>query len=269
MRRCPNCGRHTERTEDWACPWCGYPLLSEAYKKIPKTYRQFRAERLSGLGAEPEVLLGPELGLGFESELAPEPELGPEPRARLEPELVSEPRLAVEPEPSFKLRSELVSAPEFEVELESEPGLVLEPESDFKSRPELAPEPSSVAEPGPVARPEPAVESELVPEAVEVTVEELKSAYKADKVAADAGFTGKLLRVTGVVGKIVVGDADDSHHIILTAGGRRGAWSVRCEFDKRQAVKLNQLATGQTVTVLGAYDGYLINILMKNCILVG
>ncbi len=46
MRKCPNCGQTAERTEDWACQWCGYPLLSEAYKKIPKTYRQLKEEEL-------------------------------------------------------------------------------------------------------------------------------------------------------------------------------------------------------------------------------
>ena len=46
MRKCPNCIRPTKRTEDWACQWCGYPLVSGSYKKIPKTYRQLKEERL-------------------------------------------------------------------------------------------------------------------------------------------------------------------------------------------------------------------------------
>ena len=46
MRGCPNCGRATARTEDWACQWCGYPLLSKSYKKIPKTYQQIQEEKL-------------------------------------------------------------------------------------------------------------------------------------------------------------------------------------------------------------------------------
>jgi membrane protease YdiL (CAAX protease family) len=63
MPRCPNCGRKTFRTEDWACRWCGYPLLSRAYKKIPKTYKQFQEERLYALGLkkpEPELEPKPE-----------------------------------------------------------------------------------------------------------------------------------------------------------------------------------------------------------------
>jgi hypothetical protein len=46
MKRCPNCDRPTKRTLDWACQWCGYPLVSKSYKEIPKTFRQLKEERL-------------------------------------------------------------------------------------------------------------------------------------------------------------------------------------------------------------------------------
>ena len=46
MRKCPNCGQPTARTEDWACQWCGHPLLSDSYKKIPKTFKELKDERL-------------------------------------------------------------------------------------------------------------------------------------------------------------------------------------------------------------------------------
>lgn len=42
MPKCPNCGQETTRTEDWACQWCGYPLLSLSYKKTPKTHKQLK-----------------------------------------------------------------------------------------------------------------------------------------------------------------------------------------------------------------------------------
>jgi hypothetical protein len=46
MKKCPNCSRPTKRTLDWACQWCGYPLVSKSYKKIPKTFRQLKEERM-------------------------------------------------------------------------------------------------------------------------------------------------------------------------------------------------------------------------------
>ncbi|GAI64705.1 unnamed protein product [marine sediment metagenome] len=193
MRKCPNCGQTAERTEDWACQWCGYPLLSKSYKKIPKTYRQLKEEIL-------------------DKQKPPEPEPVPEP----EPEPVPEP----EPEPV----------------------------------PELKPEPEPVPEPAPGT--------------IEVTVEELYSAYSADEVAADAKFTNKILKVTGVVDRITVNDVHDIYYIILASAEKKAQWNVRCKFDRKHGPQLNRLTAGQTVTAQGKYDGYKVNILMKDCVLV-
>ena len=185
MQKCPNCGQTAERTEDWACQWCGYPLLSKSYKKIPKTYRQLKEEIL-------------------DKQKPPEPEPVPEP----EPEPVPEP----EPEPE------------------------------------------------PVPEPEPGT--------IEVTVEELYSAFRADEVAADAKFTNKILKVTGVVDRITVNDVHDIYYIILASAEKKEQWNVRCKFDRKHGPQLNRLTAGQTVTAQGKYDGYKVNILMKDCVLV-
>lgn len=230
MPKCPNCGRMTARTEDWACRWCGYPLLSESYKKIPKTYKQLEEERLSK--QEPPV--------------EPEPEPAPESELETMPE--PEPGLVAEPEP------ERVPEPELETMPEPEPGLVAEPE------PELVPEP----EIKPVLQPEAEPTSTLM----KVTAGELHLAYRGDKVAADKKFTNKTLEVTGVVDRVVVNDIHDIYYVILTGAEEKKGWAVRCTFDKKQAPELNRLTSGQTVTVQGKYDGYKINILMKDCLLI-
>ena len=89
MPKCSNCGQETARTEDWACQWCGYPLLSQSYKKIPKTYKQLQEERLY----EQKPSVRKEIEPVLESE--PEPEPAPVPKP--EPEPVPEP--TPEPEP--------------------------------------------------------------------------------------------------------------------------------------------------------------------------
>ena len=200
MRKCPNCGQAAERTEDWACQWCGYPLLSKSYKQIPKTYRQLKEEKL------------------------------PEPAAESvpEPESVSEPRPESQPEP----------APEPEPEPESEPE----------------------SEPVPQPRPAPAAEG--------IAVEELYSAYRADKMAADAKLTDKTLTVTGVVDRITVNDVHNIYYIILASAEKKEQWNVRCTFDRKHGAQLNRLTAGQTVTAQGKYNGYKVNILMKDCVLV-
>ena len=204
MPKCPNCGLETLRTEDWACQWCGYPLLSSAYKMIPKTYKQLKQEGL------------------YEAKPIPESKLEPEPESMLESE----------PEPVLESQREPIPEPEREVE----------------------PVPESKLEPEPVA--------------MELTVEELLSAYATDEVAADTKFVNKLLRVTGVVAMIDVKDMLDTHYIRLTRAERNLLQSVRCLFDKKHAPVLQQLVIGQTVTVQGIYNGSIIEIRMMDCVLV-
>ena len=239
MRKCPNCGQTAERTEDWACQWCGYPLLSKSYKKIPKTYRQLKEKKLDK--QEP---------------LVPEPK--PEPEPVPEPEL--EPVPEAEPEPVPEVKPEPVPEPEPEPAPEPQP----EPESAPEPEPEPEPELVSERQPEPMLEPEP----EPTPAAIEVTVEELYSAYRVDAMAADAKFTSKILKVTGVVDRITVNDVHDIYYIILASAEKKEQWNVRCTFDKKHGPQLDRLTTGQTVTAQGKYNGYKVNILMKDCVLV-
>jgi hypothetical protein len=237
MPNCPNCGRDTKRTEDWACQWCGYPLLSGAYKVIPKTYQQVKEERLyqskmeAGLIAEPE------------------------PEAEKEaPELVVE----EEPEEEVKTEAEVIEEPEAEKEA---PELVVEegaePEAEVIVELEVE-----------EAEPEPEAEPELEPPEMELTVDDMLAAYAADDVAADERFMNKVLRLTGVVSSIDVKDVLDINSIRLT-GSNGDQWqSVQCMFDKKHSAELTQLEIGQTVTVQGRYNGSLIAMRMVDCALV-
>ncbi len=205
MAKCPNCGRETARTEDWACQWCGQPLLSGSYKKIAKTYKQLLEERLGELEPlveEPELEPAPE----------PEPELEPEPESVLEPETIPEPepvsvsQLAepmrepnpiTEPVAEAKPPLEPEPAPEPELEPGPEPELVPEPETipEPEAEPvsELAEpmrEPSPITEPvseaKPPLEPEPAPEPELEPEAEPVSEPEPQPVPKPAPVSVPA-----------------------------------------------------------------------------------
>ena len=250
MKRCPNCGRLTCRTEDWVCQWCGYPLLDKSYNKIPKTYKQLQEERMP---LEPEAEVEPV------PEAETVPELEPEPEPVLEPELIPE----VEPV------SEVEPVPE--PELEPEPVLERELEPVMESESEAEPAPESEPEPVPEVEPEVTAVSELEPVAngvIEVSVEELNSAYQSDRVVADAKFASQVLRVSGVVHKAVVRDHLEIRYVILTGAERKGAWSVRCTFDKGHSSEVKRLIPGQAVAVQGTYDGYERHILMRDCVLV-
>ncbi len=232
MSQCPNCGQRTARTEDWACQWCGYPLLSGSYKKIPKTYKQLQEEKLP----KPPVTEEAEESLP--------------PVHVTEPESMPEPKPIAGPKPEPKPIEELKSMPE------SEAKPVEEPELKAEAEPEVKPveEPESIPEPAPAA--------------IEVTVEELISAYEADGVAADAKFTDKILNVTGVVARIEINEVLDVHYIVLASTDKRLLQSIRCVFDKKHEPELSKLTRGQTVTVQGKYDGSIIDIRLKDCVIV-
>ncbi|MFQ6122727.1 MAG: hypothetical protein ACE5LA_06710 [Dehalococcoidales bacterium] len=232
MPRCPNCGQETARTEDWACQLCGYPLLSKAYKKVPKTYRELQEEKQYKT-YEPE----------WSARKEPEPALEPEPEPVLEPAPELEAEQISEPEPMPQLKP----APKLEAEQISEPELIYQPE----------PAPELEAEPEPLSP------------AMEITAGELLSAYEKDGDAADKRFANKVLRVTGIVNRIEAKDTLNIFYITLTDTQKTILLGdVRCFFDRKHGHELNSLALGQTVTVQGKYDGSMINIRMSNCFLV-
>jgi len=284
MSRCPNCGQKTSRTEDWACPSCGYPLLSPSYKKITKTYKQFQAEKSSELKTplaeyEPEVEPEPESAPEPEVEPVLEPELKQIAEPMAEPEPTSAPELEVEPvpEPESIPEPEVEPMPEPEIEPVPEPESIPEPEVEPVPEPELkqvvepvaAPEPESAPEPAPeaVAEAEPVLEPESASGAIVITVAQLNSMYNADRAAANAKLTNKALRITGVVKKVVVREHLGIQYMLLASSGNQGHWNVRCTFDEKHGSGLKKLTSGETATVQGEYAGYERNIILKNCVL--
>ena len=105
MPACPNCGRQTLRTKDWACQWCGYPLISRAYKVIDKTYKELQEER--SLGTTPvdtDIDAGPDYEA--ETEPEPEPETKPQKPQKQKFSLFGKPQPRPEPRPQPPLRQE-------------------------------------------------------------------------------------------------------------------------------------------------------------------
>ncbi|MFC1911933.1 hypothetical protein ACFLXG_02090 [Chloroflexota bacterium] len=279
MSRCPNCGQNTSRTEDWACPSCGYPLLSSSYRKITKTYKQLQEEKSSEPKQPPAE---------YEPEPTPEPEVEPvpetelkqvaEPTAEPEPEPMPEPEVEPVPEPESKQVAEPTAEPE--PEPMPEPEVEPVPESELKqaaepaaeSEPEPAPEPEPEVTPTPApevtAEAEPVLEPEPVSGAIVITVAQLNAMYSADKAAANAKLADKTLRITGVVEKVVVREHLGIQYMLLASSGGRGQWNVRCTFDETHGSKLKKLTQGEPATVQGEYASYERNIILKNCALV-
>ena len=257
MAKCPNCGRETARAQDWACQWCGQPLLSGSFKKIPKTYKQLQAERQQEQKSpvrEPEP----------EPEPVPEPKSVPVSKRIVEPKQVAAPKRV--PKPKRVPEPKRVPTPVPEPEPVPQPEPVPEPEPVLVSEAEIktAPKP----EPVPTPQTVPELLAEPTTGAITATVEQLAAAFNADRAATNARLLNQTLKITGTVDKIFVREHLDIQYILLTGEKTRNILNVRCTFGREQASQLTRLTAGQTVTVQGKYDGYEKNIILKDCVLV-
>ncbi|MFC2056873.1 hypothetical protein ACFLTO_04840 [Chloroflexota bacterium] len=250
MAKCSNCGQETARTEDWSCQWCGYPLVSGSYKKIPRTYRELKEERLPQQPTveevEPEA--APVLEAESEPVLEPEPKpvLETDPEAELEPEVALEPAAKPKPRAKRKPAAKSKSAPKSKRTTKSKSAAKAESTPEAEVEPELA----------------------LAPAAMELTIEELTSAYIAEGEAANARFANQILRITGVVERIEVKETLGIYYFTLNSAEENLLLqSVRCVFDKIDEPELSQLAIGETVTVQGKYDGSIIDLSLRDCVL--
>jgi len=252
MAKCHNCGRETLRTEDWACQWCGHPLLYGPFKKIEKTYKQLKDERINKSVREEEA------GWELKHELETEKEM--EPKQDLE--VIK--GIELEPEPEKVKETDVAQGIEQEIEIEEETEPVQEPERELEKTEieECEPEIKTEIEKETEAMQEPA------PADMELDVAEILTAYEEDDIAADEKFVNKILRVTGTVSLIDIKDKLDVHYIRLTGSGGDPWLSLQCMFDKKHLSALEQLEKGHNVTVQGRYSGSIIAIRMVDCVLV-
>jgi hypothetical protein len=240
MANCPNCGQATERTQDWACQWCGYPLVSGSFRQISKTYQEVKAERLQQLAAVGVV----------ETDMAEAAEMTAD---------VSEE--AVESEaPEVEIAAEIEQV--VETEQEKEP--VVEAESISEG--ELVEGESG----GATKTSESIAEAEVVQPSgvIPITIGELSEACEVDSEAAEVRFAGSILQITAEVERIPEVESSEKPCIILTSSERPTAMNVLCIFDKQHEAAISRLSEGQLITVQGRYDGCVMNILVNDCVLI-
>jgi len=174
-----------------------------------------------------------------------------------EAEAVEEPKPEAEPEAVGEAEPEAVTESVEEAVAEPEPEAVTEPEAE------------AVAEPAPEAVTEPV--EEAVAEAgavIAITAEGLLAAYEKEGLAADKRFTNKVLKLTGIIAKVVINEINNRYEIALSGGVEHELGDIQCTFGQSHVPELKQLETGQTVTVQGQYGGFVTNILIKDCSLV-
>jgi hypothetical protein len=270
------------RTKDWACQWCGYPLVSGIYSKTSKTFAELKQERegnavSTALLVETEPITEPEPETAQMVEPVAEPEPEPETAQMVEPAAEPEPEpetaQMVEPaaEPEHEPETAQMVEPAAEPEHEPETAQVVEPAAEPEPEPETAQmvEPAAEPEPEPATAevPEPSVAEEIqsIPE---VTVSELCSSYQAYGMAGHDEFKNSVFRVRGIVDNIVAKEVVEQYRVALTDADPHPLGDIYCKFEKKDAPMLHKLTVGQELTVQGKYDGFVTNIVLRDCILI-
>ena len=98
---------------------------------------------------------------------------------------------------------------------------------------------------------------------VSVSAVQLAAEYKANEVAADGTYKGKIIEVTGAVDKIGK-DILDQPYVSLS-GGKGDLFGVQCVFAKHDLSKLSKLKKGQRVTAKCKGAGKMVSVSLKHC----
>jgi hypothetical protein len=97
---------------------------------------------------------------------------------------------------------------------------------------------------------------------MKLTANKLASDYKANEIAADNAYKGKMVEVTGVVDSIGKGLFDDPY-ITLKTG--EVLVSIQCFLKPTEADKAAALTQGKQIAIRGKVDGLLINVKVRDC----
>lgn len=96
-----------------------------------------------------------------------------------------------------------------------------------------------------------------------LTAEELQKEFESDENASTLKFVNKIVEVTGVISSVEKGE-NNSLNIALSTGSSLS--SVICTFPG--ITDNSGLVAGQTVTLRGECSGFLLDVLLNNCVLI-
>ena len=112
----------------------------------------------------------------------------------------------------------------------------------------------------------PQVEEKAAEPVIAVDPQRLVSDYRANEVAADMAYRGKILRITGAITSINKDFLDEPYVVI--SGDFQGLSSIQCCFGKGDELALSRLQIGQLITISGRCSGMImLSVFLKNCTL--
>ena len=96
-----------------------------------------------------------------------------------------------------------------------------------------------------------------------LTAEELQKEFESDENASTLKFVNKIVEVTGVISSVEKGE-NNSLNIALSTGNSLSL--VICTFPGN--TDTSELVAGHTVTLRGKCSGFLMDVLLNNCVLI-
>lgn len=96
-----------------------------------------------------------------------------------------------------------------------------------------------------------------------LTASELHDEFTADEPAANLKYIGKIIEITGKITSVNL-EEDRMVSIILKTSDNRS--SVICSF--REPVNPKSIQTMKPITVRGELSGYLMDVLLNNCVVI-
>ena len=95
---------------------------------------------------------------------------------------------------------------------------------------------------------------------------DLYQAYNDDETAADELYLDKLLEVTGEVS--VSRNVLGTFYVILGQESLFDVWGIQCTMRDINDARLYELKKGDEVTIRGYCDGYRVDVVLRDCVLV-
>ncbi|WP_395842424.1 hypothetical protein [Cystobacter fuscus] len=102
----------------------------------------------------------------------------------------------------------------------------------------------------------------------QVEIRTLLGEYRDNELRADSTFKGHVIQTTGTVTDIRKDMLNDAY-LVLSDGAMFEAVRVQCSLGKAQATKAASLSKGARVTIRGCVAGLMMDVLVRDCELVG
>jgi hypothetical protein len=115
------------------------------------------------------------------------------------------------------------------------------------------------------SKPKKTIENEVVPV---VNAMDLVKIFEEDEAKALSAYKGKIYDIKGVIEEIGSDMLDRPFVTLGQEGGVGLGGGALCKFDKTRSDEISKLNVGETITIRGTIDSFLLKVTVEDCILI-